>query len=315
MGQTLYESSIEFAKFLKKNRKKNGEKFLPSTIERYVDNINPYIPKLEKLLERSNKSNEFKPIIEYMNEEVKKRRSIVLFSAFKNYLFYKGIDKEKNEDVFKKLNPPPVNANAFNSKRFIQSKVLSREELKQIYYHTTDDFKRLIYSVLYDTACRRDELLSIRHKDIYINDPEKDKEDIESGVHGYLTVRGKGDKTRKVYLSKLSVDLYKKIFTDPDEDERVFIIRKNNGEPYKSQAQGLYSMIVKDGGESLNRHIHPHCWRHTRLTHLADEGADLLGIRAYAGHEDVATSQIYVEISSYIGKRVFSKYSKPIIGD
>jgi len=46
---------------------------------------------------------------------------------------------------------------------------------------------------------------------------------------------------------------------------------------------------------------------------MADEGADILDIAAYAGHEDIKTSQIYVEISSYRRKRAFKKYCSDIM--
>lgn len=306
MAQKLYETTIQYINFLKSYRKKNGENLLHSTIERYAEILNKYIPNISKMKDEDE-------LIKFMNEEIKKRRSIVLFSAFRNYLIFKGMDQDGKK--IKDLRTPNVNANAFNSKRFIQSKVLSRQELSTIYNECSNNFDKMIFSFLYDTACRRDELLSIKHKHIVVLDPEKPNEakDIKKGIYAKVLLHGKGSKTREVYLGMLSVNLYKSLFPKSKKDDLVFVILQPNGKPYKFQYQGLYDKIVRHCKSALDRHIHPHMFRHSRLTHLADEGADILGLKAYAGHEDVSTSQIYVEISTFVGKRLFSKFSRSII--
>ena len=247
-----------------------------------------------------------------MNNEIRRRRSQVLFTTFKNYLVFIGFSLKEDADIFLLLETPPTNANSFNSKRFIQKKVLSREELKILYDSSTEE-QKFMYSFFYDTACRRSELLKVRHKDIVLMDKEKNKKDIENGIYAQVLLHGKGQKNREVYLTKTTVDLYNKVHLDRKKDDKVFVFYKENGQKYKSQSQTLYYKVTSFTKSVLGRRYHPHCFRHTRLTHLADSGADILGIKGYAGHEDVSTSQIYIEISSFIGKRVFADYGRPIV--
>lgn len=309
MVKKLSPETLKYAKFLHKSRKKNGDKLLPSTIERYVETINPY---MDKLVEKSNSQQD---LINFINLTTKKSTNAVLYSAMKNYLLFLGYDKYDDEELFNKLKKPQIAANAFSSKRFIQSKVVSRYELRRLFESCEDDKEKLIFSLLYDTACRRNELMKIKFGDIEQKNPTKDSEDIKNGIFADVLLHGKGGKTRTVYLSKLSIDLINKLHQDQDETKYIVRLYKPNGELYASQTQSLYDFIVKKTEHTLNRHIHPHCFRHTKLTHLADEGADILGIQAYAGHEDITTSKIYIQISSFVGRRTFSKYSKPIIDD
>lgn len=308
MSQKLTNLSVEYAEFLHKLRKPNGDKLLPATIERYVENFNPYSQKFAEC-------ESVDELIEFMNNEIRRRRSIVVYSAFRNYLIFLGYQPEKHDDVFMKLKTPPRTANAFSSKRFIQSKVLSRIELKKVFYSCKQDWKKMIFSVLYDTACRRAELLKIKMKDITFKKKAKDTDDISKGVYANVILHGKGGKSRTVCLSRLTVQLIERLYPDASDDDNLVVFRKPNGDLYKSQSQALYRLIVEQTSKALNRHVHPHCFRHTCLTHLADNGATALGIMAYAGHEDIKTSQIYIEISSYMGTRTYANFSQPIIDE
>lgn len=307
MPQKLTSTTVSYQTFLLKLRKKNGDKLLPSTIERYVENLNPYSDKLKDM--------EISELIPFMNSMIKKRASLVLYSAFRNYLMFLGYDRVDNEDIFDKLKTPPMSANAFSSKRFIQSKILSRLELKKVFFGCKNDFERSMFSILYDTACRRSELLKMRMKDIVFKEVGKDDSEIADGVYADILIHGKGGKTRTCCLSKLSVELLKKRSLEPDSDDLIFEFQKIDGTPYQVQSQKLYETIVKTCDKILNRHVNPHAFRHSKLTHLADDGASVLGIMAYAGHEDIKTSQIYIEISSFIGTRMYAKYSRPIIDE
>lgn len=308
MAQQLTSLSVDYADFLHKLRKSNGDKLLPSTIERYVENLNPYTEKLGSF-------EDVDELIKYMNHQIKRRRSIVLHSAFRNYLIFLGYDIRDDEEIFTKLKSPPHNANAFSSKRFIQSKVLGRVELKRIFEGCTNDFEKMIFSVLYDTACRRTELLKIRIKDITFKKKGKDDEDMKNGVYADVLLHGKGGKTRTTCLSQISVDLIRKLHPIEEKERLLVEFRKHDGSLYKVQSQVLYRLVVDKGGRILNRHIHPHCFRHTCLTHLADNGMSALQIMSYAGHEDIRTSQIYIEISSFIGRRGYGQFGRPIIDE
>jgi integrase/recombinase XerD len=184
-----------------------------------------------------------------------------------------------------------------------------------MYESCHNDFEKMIISVLYDTACRRSELLKIKIKDIKFKNKniENENSDMKKGVFADVLLHGKGNKNRTACLSKLSVELIKSVHPYPEEDDKLVVMKKSDGVLYESQSQALYRFICDKGQRALSRHVHTHMLRHTKLTHLADNGATVLGIMAYAGHEDIKTSQIYIEISSFIGTRTYAEHSKPVI--
>lgn len=216
-------------------------------------------------------------------------------ASYAMFLRYMGYPEEK---VLALKRPDKVT-------REIKSKVLSVPEVNRL-MKESDEETRLILSFLYDTACRRKELLDIHYGDISFRDTNTAKK-IWADVH---IVAGKGGKSRIVYLKKDTTMLLRKLRPQMNPKQKVFVFYKPDGKtPYVNQAHQLY-LAVKDAGEKiLNRHVHPHCWRHTRLTHLANQGADVLGISRYAGHKDIKTSQIYIDYSTYISEKTFEQYS------
>jgi integrase len=295
----------DFERFLKKVKKKNGDKLLPVTIEKYLYFVKSYIDRFEPLQDDKDK------LISLMNSIVSIRPSIVIYSSFRMYLIFLGIDQKSDE--IKKLKSPPKSANSFTSKRFLQSKVLSRGELKRLFIEV-DDETRLIFSFLYDTACRRKELLNITWGDFVFKNERQAEDD---KIYAEVNILGKGAKSRVVYIGKVTHDLLMSIKKIGEKKEKVFVFYKDNEKkiPYEGQEQQLYYLIINSCKKILGRHITPHAFRHTKLTHLADSGADVLGISRYAGHENIATSQIYIEISSHVGRMTFSQFSQDIIDE
>lgn len=292
-----------FIKWLKQKHKNNGDKLVESTIERYAEWMSKYIDELTKMSPDGT-------MIVYMNQEVFNARSGVLASAFKNYLLYRKAPKRLLLDIEK----TEKRANAFTSVRFLQSKVLSRNELKRIMSELEDLQLRASYSLLYDTACRRGEALNIRWADISF---KVDQQNNNDGLYASVVITGKGKKKREVYLGQTTVMLIKELnkINNYKSTDKIFVMKKKNGEDYKRQQHAFYDKVVKSCEKILARHIHPHCFRHTKLTHLADNGADLLSISAYAGHSSTAVTQIYLHISSYRGRQAFKQYSKDILED
>lgn len=293
--------------FLKGKRKHNGDKLVPSTIERYMQWIQQYIVTLESM-------DPDKKMVEYMSREVEYRNSSVLHSVFYNYLLMRKADP----GLMVSLSKADKRANAATSERFLQTKVLSRGELRRVMNETEDDlFLHTAISCLYDTACRRSELLSIKWGDIQFKDPIKHSEEIKNGLSASVTIMGKGKKTREVYFGKTSVELLQKMnaIEHYTKDSIVFVSKDNSGKPYMHQDHGLYEIMVKRLYKILGRRVHPHMLRHTKLTHLADAGAQILDLASYAGHSDIKVTEIYIHISSFRGRQAYMKYSNDIMSE
>ena len=48
----------------------------------------------------------------------------------------------------------------------------------------------------------------------------------------------------------------------------------------------------------IERRCHPHILRHSRATHLVDEGTNPLVIQDLLGHADISTTTIYAKVST-----------------
>lgn len=274
--------------FLENYKKPNGQKLQPYTIEQYENLVTRYFNPHEM----SKMSRD--ELFEYVNKHVDSAPKRASYSMFLRFLGY------PEEKVITLKRPDRVT-------REIQSKVLSRAELNRL-FNEVDDEMKLLLSFMYDTACRRSELLNIKYGDITFRDTNTSK-NIWAEVH---IVSGKGGKSRVVYLTKKSVLLLRELRPHIDIKDKIFYFYKDKDNAYINQEHRLYVMIKDSCDKILNRHIHPHCFRHSALTHLANKGADILGISRYAGHKDIKTSQIYIDYSTYISETTFEKYSRAI---
>jgi integrase/recombinase XerD len=115
---------------------------------------------------------------------------------------------------------------------------------------------------------------------------------------GYLRCVGKGGKERMIPLSEPALDT----------------LRLYNGSRPAQQASSLllnglsrYQLwqLVKQWGQVLGRgFISPHTFRHSFASHLLENGADLRVVQELLGHSDIATTQIYTQVSKPRLRRV-----------
>jgi integrase len=286
----------DYISILNKARKeKTGETLMDSTKERYIYLISPF----EKKLRACDKSN----IVDYINKMLQDRGSMGLYSAFRYWLIMLGDDPRNKEGLINKIYLPKNRATSMSSMRKLQSKVLTRQQLKMFFDNIPNNYHLLLFKILYDTACRREELCSIKFKHISYFDDLKDKNMIENGIFAEVFLQArKGGRTGSVYLSEETVKILKNYVKD---DEENIVNFKVNNKPYRDQAHQLYLCCLNYGKEILSLHLHPHMFRHTRLQHMADLGVPALEIMSYAGHKDIKATMIYVHNSKFQSKNAF----------
>jgi len=115
-----------------------------------------------------------------------------------------------------------------------------------------------------------------------------------------LSVRGKGDKVRVVFLSptaKTSVSAYLKARKDMAE---ALFVRHSTGKkiPSRLTPRSIENIIkncaIKAG---ITKKVTPHVIRHSFATDLLENGADLRSVQALLGHANIATTQIYTHVT------------------
>jgi integrase/recombinase XerC len=148
---------------------------------------------------------------------------------------------------------------------------------------------RVILELLYGCGLRNSELVGINLADIHWS-------------NGAILVRGKGSKQRMVpfgesasaalstYLPRRERELKRRKKSSP-----ALLLNCRGGRlTTRSVGRIVKSIAVAHG---LPPDLHPHTLRHAFGTHMLEEGADLRAIQEMLGHERLATTQRYTQLS------------------
>ena len=154
---------------------------------------------------------------------------------------------------------------------------------------------RAILELFFSTGMRVSELANLKRGDIPL---ERDE----------FTVRGKGDKTRIVFLShqarhwlknymKLRDDACLYMFVRHDRASSVDAKRNKETGPLTPRSierlVKRYSLLA-----GIPKNVSPHSLRHSFATDLLMNGADLRSVQAMLGHASITTTQIYTHITN-----------------
>jgi integrase/recombinase XerC len=158
---------------------------------------------------------------------------------------------------------------------------------------------KLIINLLYQTGCRRSEVVDLQHHSIDFSRKE-------------ISVLGKGKKQR---LIPIGDDLIKDInlyyieksafFKDLVFDDTYLFVQKSGK---KMIPQNVYA-VVKHQLHLLNSSSKksPHVLRHSFATHLLNHGADINAIKELLGHASLAATQVYTHNSIQRLKEIYEK--------
>ena len=142
---------------------------------------------------------------------------------------------------------------------------------------------RAILEMLYASGVRRAEVASLNLGDV----------DLKRRV---MRVTGKGNKQRTVLINEAASEamgLY--LAHRPRTSDDAFFIGR------RGKRLGVRAVweIVKTAERlsGIRLHASPHVLRHSFATHLLENGADLMTIKELLGHESLATTQIYTNVS------------------
>lgn len=146
---------------------------------------------------------------------------------------------------------------------------------------------RAILETLFSTGLRLSELCNLKRT-----------VDLKRGE---ITVRGKGEKLRVVFLSeraKKTLEAYLKKRTDVEE--ALFLSLSKNGSVLgKISPRAVERLIDARARESgIPHRVHPHLMRHSFATDLLVNGADLRSVQELLGHSNISTTQVYTHLTN-----------------
>lgn len=155
---------------------------------------------------------------------------------------------------------------------------------------------KAMIELLYATGIRVSELISLTLSDI-------------NTTMGYIKCKG-SNKTRVIPLGSMAsraIDIYLKDGRGQlvSEDEDALFV---NYYGKKLTRQGFWKVIKRYSEEAnIHKSITPHTLRHSFAFHLIQNGADLKSVQEMLGHSDVATTQIYLEMSNAKLRDIYEK--------
>ena len=159
---------------------------------------------------------------------------------------------------------------------------------------------RLLFELLYGCGIRNSELVGINLDDISLSNEA-------------ILIRGKGKKERYVpfggsALAALSIylpwrqQLLASVTlkstprkTTPTKSPPALLVNQRGGRLTTRSVGRIIKRIAVAKG--LSPEVHPHTLRHAFGTHMLEEGADLRAIQELLGHERLATTQRYTQLS------------------
>lgn len=126
-----------------------------------------------------------------------------------------------------------------------------------------------------------------------------------------LSVRGKGEKVRVVFLSpsaKDAVRAYLKARKDMGEALFVNIAKgRERGERLTPRSIER-TMKIYAAKAGITKKVTPHIMRHSFATDLLSNGADIRSVQQLLGHASINTTQIYTHVTDAHLKEVHKKF-------
>lgn len=181
-----------------------------------------------------------------------------------------------------------------------QNKKYSKKELQLNYLKALRD--RAILETFFSTGLRVSELVSLsRFLDLSVDQ---------------VSVRGKGEKVRVVFISADAKKAIKKYLDErKDTNNFLFVSHSNivlkNDQDYPLTTRSV-ERIVREYAIfcGISRKVTPHVLRHSFATNLLGNGADIRAVQKMLGHANISTTQIYTHVTDKELKDIHQKFHK-----
>ena len=142
--------------------------------------------------------------------------------------------------------------------------------------------------------------------------------DFQPGKGCRIYVHGKGNKYRSIPLLKETEKIISKYIKHfhLTPDSPLFCNR--NGE--RLTRQGIRYIIRKYASVAnesvpgiIDGSVYPHRMRHSKATHLVDNGVNIYNVRDFLGHESVVTTQVYLTTNPEVTRKAIELVSEKTV--
>ena len=165
---------------------------------------------------------------------------------------------------------------------------------------------RIMFATLYNTGARVSELTGLRVGDVVLD--------------GSACVRlhGKGRKDRSVPLWRTTTTQLRQWLPRIDSrPDRALFPSATGGHLTRPAVTARLRLAVQGAAvpcpSLANRRVSPHCVRHSTAMHMLQAGVDITVIALWLGHENPATTHMYVEADLAMKERALQAVQSPRI--
>lgn len=168
---------------------------------------------------------------------------------------------------------------------------------------------RVMMILLYDSAIRLDELLSLTVQDLMLD-----------GKNSYIRLNGKGNKERIVAITPKTADhlhQYLGLF-HPNGTRNAYVfytkIKGKTGKMSEGNVERFlqqYSEQARNICPEIPEKVYPHMFRRTRATDLYQSGVELALISRILGHSSIETTKIYATPSMEMLRKAIESVEIP----
>lgn len=154
---------------------------------------------------------------------------------------------------------------------------------------------RCMMELFYSSGLRVSELVGLSYGDVDL-------------INRAIRVKGKGKKERVIPITKNAAKWIQEYLNHPDREEKeeevLFLNKWGKRLSARSVDRNFQAYLKKSG---LAGKITPHTIRHTIATHWLEKGMDLKTIQTLLGHNSLATTTIYTQVSTRLKREVYDK--------
>jgi site-specific recombinase XerD len=149
----------------------------------------------------------------------------------------------------------------------------------------------VLLSLLYDSAARVQEICDLRVRDVRLQKPYT------------VTLNGKGRKSRVVPIMSDTAALVEKYakehaLTTPDKYDYPLFHNHQRGNLTRAGVAHIFKKHCIKAREQcplIPQKVSPHLFRHSRAMHMLQAGVNIVYIRDFLGHANLATTEIYAK--------------------
>lgn len=187
---------------------------------------------------------------------------------------------------------PTVNLQPIKHQKVIR-KPFSPEEIERLKEAARTTRDKTILAVLLSTGCRISEICQL------------DVLDIDLAARA-VTVLGKGNKERRVYLDDVAVMYLRRYFRERTDDSPALFVGKGSS---RLTPDGVRYALKQIEARSGVENVHPHRFRRTLATSLISHGMSIQEVAAILGHDKIDTTMTYVYIDQRAVESAYRKFA------